>query len=323
MSESTLSPRGPQTALLFRELAAHPRRTLVGVAAIAIGVAMGYAVHLINQSALNEFTQAVQSLMGDADLEVRGPRSGFDEDLYSVIARLPEVAAASPIVEAEARVDKEASPAGHAETLRILGIDVFRAGAVHPSLIGQADASVTSDPSATSNQAPPPLIDPDVIFLSPAALQSLGLATGQTLAIQVGLETIRLRIAGTLPAAGAGIRIGVMDIGAAQWRLQRMGLLSRIDLKLRPGVDPQEFAARLSLRLPAGVVATTPADNQSRVSNLSRAYRVNLTVLALVALFTGSFRCSPPRHWRSFAAVPSWPCCACWALPGGAWWACC
>ena len=289
MSESTLSPRGVQTALLFRELAAHPRRTLVGVAAIAIGVAMGYAVHLINQSALNEFTQAVQSLMGDADLEVRGPRSGFDEELYSVIARLPEVAAASPIVEAEARVEKEASPAGHAETLRILGIDVFRAGAVHPSLIGQADTSATSDPSVTSEQAPPPLIDPDVIFLSPAALQSLGLTTGQTLAIQVGLETIRLRIAGTLPAAGAGIRIGVMDIGAAQWRLQRLGLLSRIDLKLRPGVDPQEFAARLSPRLPAGVVATTPTDNQSRVSNLSRAYRVNLTVLALVALFTGSF----------------------------------
>ena len=80
------------SVLLFRELMAHPRRALVGVAAIAIGVAMGYAVHLINQSALNEFTQAVQSLMGDADLEIRGPRSGFDENLYAVITRFPEVA---------------------------------------------------------------------------------------------------------------------------------------------------------------------------------------------------------------------------------------
>lgn len=32
-----------------------------------------------------------------------------------------------------------------------------------------------------------------------------------------------------------------------------------------------------------------PGDNLQRMSTLSRAYRVNLTVLALVALFTGGF----------------------------------
>src|SRR5690606_25352087 len=40
---------------------------------------------------------------------------------------------------------------------------------------------------------------------------------------------------------------------------------------------------------PSGVQAGTPADSAQRVSNVSRAYRVNLTVLALVALFTGAF----------------------------------
>ena len=42
-------------------------------------------------------------------------------------------------------------------------------------------------------------------------------------------------------------------------------------------------------RLPAGVRAAGAGDAAQRVSNLSRAYRVNLTVLALVALFTGAF----------------------------------
>ena len=37
------------------------------------------------------------------------------------------------------------------------------------------------------------------------------------------------------------------------------------------------------------VTAGEPGDAAERVSNLSRAYRVNLTVLALVALFTGAF----------------------------------
>lgn len=269
--------------LSLRELAAHPARTLVGVIAIGIGVAMGYAVHLINQSALGEFAQAVQSLMGEADLEIRGPRSGFDEALYMLIANMPEVAAASPVVEVEARVETASGAGSRGSTLRILGIDVLRAGSVHSSLIGAADPSVVTD------DGPPPLLDPNVIFLSPAAMQALGVSAGQTLAIQVGLAVVNLRVAGTLPRAGVAARLGVMDIGAAQWRLQRLGKLSRIDLKLRPGMNAGAFADRLVPKLPAGVVVSTPDDNQSRVSNLSRAYRVNLTVLALVALFTGSF----------------------------------
>jgi putative ABC transport system permease protein len=78
-----------------------------------------------------------------------------------------------------------------------------------------------------------------------------------------------------------------MDIGAAQDLFGRQGQLSRIDVRLRAGVDQAAFLR--SLRLPPGVVAAEPGDAAQRVSNLSRAYRVNLTVLALVALFTGAF----------------------------------
>ena len=78
-----------------------------------------------------------------------------------------------------------------------------------------------------------------------------------------------------------------MDIGAAQDLFGRQGQLSRIDVRLRAGADHAAFLR--SLQLPAGVVATEPGDAAQRVSNLSRAYRVNLTVLALVALFTGAF----------------------------------
>ena len=58
-------------------------------------------------------------------------------------------------------------------------------------------------------------------------------------------------------------------------------------LRLQPGTDRAAFIA--ALQLPAGVTAAEPGDAAERVSNLSRAYRVNLTVLALVALFTGAF----------------------------------
>jgi putative ABC transport system permease protein len=263
-------------AVLVAELRSHPARAALGVLAIALGVAMGYAVHLINESALAEFSHAMRSLMGNADLEIRGPRSGFDESLYPRLVRLPEVAAASPVVEVEAKVP------GQREPLRVLGIDALRAGPVHAALIPSVD-------DATKQRGNIALFDSDAIFLSPAAFAWLGRKPGEALLLQVGLTALPLRIAGSVPTAGAGQRLAVMDIGAAQWRFQRLGLLSRIDLRLHAGVDEGSFRRHLATLLPPGVVALSPAEAQRRTSNVSRAYRVNLNVLALVALFTGSF----------------------------------
>jgi putative ABC transport system permease protein len=247
---------------------------LIGVLAIAIGVAMGYAVQLINHAALTEFSHSVRALMGSADLEIRGPRGGFDEALYPRIAQLPEVAAASPVVEVNAWLPQRK------RALKLVGLDVFRAAQVTPNLIGRPALGKASNLI---------LLDPDTVFLSPAALVWLGLKPGDTLTVQVGLRPVALRIAGTLPTLGEGLRLGVMDIGAAQWRLDRLGLLQRIDVKLKPGVNAEAFAHTLARQLPAGVVVDTPQGNVRVAANLSRAYRVNLNVLALVALFTGAF----------------------------------
>jgi putative ABC transport system permease protein len=69
--------------------------------------------------------------------------------------------------------------------------------------------------------------------------------------------------------------------------MERVGLLSRIDLRLVPGSDADALIR--ALKLPPDIVAQPPEQAGEQASNLSRAYRVNLTVLALVALFTGAF----------------------------------
>jgi putative ABC transport system permease protein len=129
----------------------------------------------------------------------------------------------------------------------------------------------------------------DAIFLSPAAREQFDVRDGERIALRVGLETVELRVAGTVPGAAPGQRIAVMDLGAAQWRLGWLGRLSRIDLRLAAGTDVASLAASLAPQLPAGVALVAPEAAQQRMSNLSRAYRVNLNVLALVALFTGGF----------------------------------
>ena len=242
-------------------------RTAFAVLAIALGVALGYAVQLINAAAVGELAQGVRTLSGDADLEVRGPRSGFPESIYPVIARMADVAVASPVVEVDAKV------AGGDVPLRIVGIDVFRAGFIQPGLIANAADRLDT-------------LRPDTLFLSPAAARWLAVVAGDTVHVQVALADVPLRVAGEL-AAGGNQRFAVMDIGGAQGAFDRLGSLSRIDLRLRPGVDAAAFAARLRSSLPPGLAVLRPEIAIAAGASLSRSYRVNLNVLALVALFTG------------------------------------
>ena len=252
----------------------HRVRTLVQITAIAVGVALGYAVHLINASALNEFSSAVRSATGQADASITGSTTGFDERVLERVIAHPSVELASPRLTISAAVLD--TGAETAPLLTIVGLDALRASALSSNLL-------PVPPRGASRFA---LID-DGIFLSPAALQRFRLNVGDALRVQVTDRVVSLPIVGTVPGAGAEQLIGVMDLGFAQWRLDRLGTLTRIDLKFAPGASPPSVAQ--SLTLPSGVALTGTDTEETRVSNLSRAYRVNLNVLALVALFTGAF----------------------------------
>jgi putative ABC transport system permease protein len=58
---------------------------------------------------------------------------------------------------------------------------------------------------------------------------------------------------------------------------------------LRPGTDVESFRRGLKERLPPGVIAVAPRVERDRAITVTRAYRVNLNMLALVALWTGAF----------------------------------
>ena len=272
----------------------YPGRAATAVVAIAIGVALALGIHLVNRSALAEFGAAIAVVNGDAQAQLKGSASGFDEELFARIARDPRIEAASPVVEtdvlvaaapeagrASGRTDGERRPV----SLRVIGLDVMRAARVTPSLLPQAQGDAGGAAQGSSSA----LFADDAIFLSAAARRSLGVEPGQTVVLRAGLDPIELRVAGSVPGAADGQRIAVMDIGAAQWRLGWLGRLTRIDLRLAAGADSARLAQALAPLLPADVSIVAPEASRQRMSNLSRAYRVNLNVLALVALFTGAF----------------------------------
>ncbi|MBS0391279.1 MAG: FtsX-like permease family protein [Proteobacteria bacterium] len=265
----------------WRELCRHPWRSAAAVAAVMLGVALGFAVHVINASALDEFSQAVRAVEGRPDLELRATRGTLPESLYGLVAAQPQVQLASPWLELPVRATSDAAHASVA--LRVLGADALLLPAMAPALAPRVFDG--SDRLA--------MLAPATVFLNPAAQQALGLgaidAHTPPLTLQSGLATHSVRVAGTVAAGGPPL--AVMDIGAAQDLFGRAGQLTRIDLRLRPGAmraQLQDLLAALP-GWPADVQFAVPQDAVQRVDSLSRAYRVNLTVLALVALFTGAF----------------------------------
>ncbi len=276
--------------LIIGEWRAHPLRLALTAVAIAIGVALGFAVHLVNGSALGAFDDAVKTVNGAADLRVRATSPlGFDEALYPRVANAPGVADASPVVVLNARVGQV--------RFRLIGLDVIRAAQVTPSLIGI--------PARGLDSAADVAFAEESLFLSATAMRALKVKTGDIVRIAADGRAVALRVTGNLPGIAEGQSIGVIDIAAAQWRFGRLGKLDRIDVKLAKGASD----AGLQAILPANAVIDTDTSAGARSDALSRAYRVNLEMLALVALLTGGFlvfsaqSLSVARRLRAFALV--------------------
>ncbi len=260
---------------LYARHARQRARTLLCVLGVALGVALGYGVHLVNRAAVEDLAAGVRAIAGDADLEVLGGRGGFAESLYPALARLPGVALTSPVLELEAGL--AAGEDGSSGTLRVIGLDPLRASLLQPQLFG-------AQPQAMAE-----LLKPDTLLLSADAARALRMGKGARLQLLLGLAPVELVVAGTLPPESLPGVAALTDIATAQWRLGRLGQLNRIAIRLAPGAEREALRQRIAALLPPGVHVAAVETMEESGAALSRAYRVNLNVLALVALFTGGF----------------------------------
>ena len=277
--------------LLLAQLREQPTRLLITVLAIALGVALGAAVFLVNTSALNEFGLATKRLVGESDVVIRGPREGFADELFVELSRDPAISAASPVLELDVALGSRGG------TLKVLGLDLFRAAALQPALIGEIGEGVFQ------------LFKPDSIYLSSSAAAALDLKRGDLLQVTVGHSPKALRVLGILSQGTYPQALGIMDIASAQWTFNAVGRLNRIDLRLVPGTDVDALRQDLRNRLPAGVLAIAPQVERDRAVSVTRAYRVNLNMLALVALLPGHSWYFQPNPCRFCAAAAPWRCC--------------
>jgi len=242
-------------------------RWLASLFMVAIGMALAVAIHLVNHSALQSFSRAIEVVNGQSSLQLVASQEVFSEDHFArLLAEASDlgIESASPVLEIGT------------DRVRIVALDLFRAAHVTPSLLPQA-------PEGGRDA----LFQIDSVFLSPKAMAVLSVSEGDSIALKAMGRSVSLVVRGSVPQA-LGESVAVMDLGSAQWQFGRLGQLSRIDLRVREDLRVELLQSRLVQgQWPLMLVQKT--DREQRMSNVSRAYRVNLTVLALVALVTGGF----------------------------------
>jgi putative ABC transport system permease protein len=153
--------------LIAGEFRAFPMRFVLSGLAIAIGVALAFAVHVINRSAAESFGQAVRSVAGGADLQVRSSSAlGFDEGLYPKLMALNVVADASPVVQLRATIGEPSRP------ILLMGLDAFRTQTVSPNLVIRPRFMRTG--AGTRSADLDAILDQDALYLSRDAMTQAG-----------------------------------------------------------------------------------------------------------------------------------------------------
>ena len=240
---------------------------------VAIGVMLAVAIHTVNHSALASFGQALDTVNGQASAQLIAPLGDMDDqqiEIWDGRRAALGIRTVSPVL--VVRTDQ----------LTVLGLDIFKSAIVSPSLLPSVEGDAND------------LFNAKALFLSRAAMDALNAKVGDNIRLKHGLDSVLLRVSGDVPGA-AGEVIGVMDIGSAQWAFNRLGVVSRLDLRLEDWQSTQGLSDALKAQSESLQLVATQ-DRDRRMSLLSRAYRVNLTVLAMVALLTGGFLVSTAVH---------------------------
>jgi putative ABC transport system permease protein len=299
----------------WRQMTRRPGQIILAVLGVALGVAVVVAIDLASGSAERAFRLATTAVAGRATHQVVGGPGGLPDALFSRLVVAAGVTAA-PVVEDYVVVP--AAPAGPGgagrpgRVLHLLGVDPFSEGALRPRPSLWAPASGTAETRPADSGLAALLLHADACLLAAPTARELGLRTGDTFRVLAGGRPRLLRLSGELAAGGDDARealgdLMVMDIAAAQELLGRIGRLDRIDLRLPPTTTPDgEAVAAATARtaassgnaatiravralLPPGAELLAAADAERGGAELTRAFRINLTALSLLALLCGAF----------------------------------
>jgi putative ABC transport system permease protein len=273
----------------LRHLLRHPWQFGLAVLGVALGVAVIVSIDLANVSATRAFSLSSEAVTGRTTHQVVGGPERLTDEAFRRLALETDIPAA-PVVEGYVLVPRESEKPSR--MLHLLGIDPFSERPFRPYLSG----GVGGSREGSSIDLAPLLTRPGAGVLSSTTAGEMGLRTGDTFSVRVGGGVRTVELVGVLEPADESTRSAmsdllVMDIAAAQEILGRVGRIDRIDLiaSASESSESNTQIERARAVLPAGAQILLSSSRTKTTEEMTKAFRLNLTALSLLALVCGVF----------------------------------
>ena len=299
----------PTVSLLLRRFTlrhwrAALRATALQLLILALGIAVFFSIRLANRAAVSSFQNFTGLLAQSTDWQISAPAGDLP---VSVLGELRDALGDTPVeiipvvetTAAKPREQKEEA-IGSRPTFHLLGLDLVALQNLASAADNDRqwfDQTSAGTNYAGGNQFWNLLQKTNAVFISAALAQKAQLQMGDNLRVVIDENVVQLAVAGLIPTAPARPKppenLLVMDLPALQRLAHRDGKLNRVEFVVPAGPD---FEARREA-LHAQLVALgknrwevfSPADRRASAATMTRAFRMNLTILSLIGLLVGLY----------------------------------
>jgi putative ABC transport system permease protein len=261
---------------LFR----HSWQLALAVLGIALGVAVVVAIDVANGSAQRAFELSSDAIVGKATHQIVGFSGEVPQDLYRNLRVDQGVRDLAPVVQGDFTIS-----GFDGRVFSILGIDPFAESGFR-SYLGD---TLRSDFDLSRF-----LVVRGAVLLEKTTADELGLQIGDSFSAEVGDRTTGFELIGYLQTDDDGTRdaiseIAIVDISTAQEVLGLGGVLTRIDLIVDEGEAGVSVLEEIRSALPENVEIQEASASRGTADQMTRAFRLNLQALSLLALLCGTF----------------------------------
>ncbi len=285
--------------LILRQWRLAPRATLLLVGILALGVAVYVSIRLANRAAVASFTHFTDTLTGQSDWIIQAPAGGLPE---SVLPELRRTLGARPVhiipvVEATAAAPAAGGDGGRfgRPAYTILGVDLIGVSnlARSPDGVGAYYGQRTPDRTGEAGDFWAAFRSGPQLWISAEFAPALP----RQLSLVLDERVIDLPVVGVIPSAPDAPRMPanlmVMDLAQLQTLTGKTGWVDRIEFLIEPGPRLAERRAELAALLTElgrdRWSVSSPGARRESAEVMTRAFRLNLTVLSLIALLVGLY----------------------------------
>ncbi|MEQ1884750.1 MAG: FtsX-like permease family protein [Bryobacteraceae bacterium] len=249
--------------IILRPLRQEPLRTTLTVIAVALGIASVLAIELAGEAAAGSFRSSMETLLGDASLEVTAT-GGVPAEIVTQIATLPYALKVHP------RIEDYASIEGTRKTVPLIGVDLLA-----------ESSGMTADAAGQSGGGN--LNAEDSIWIG----NTFGRKVGDKLKLLINDTSTEFTVRGVLNGNLGDLIL--MDLAPANDALRRDGRVDRILIETQGGLTADQGEAILRKSLPESMTVQREGTQTDENRRMLEAFRWNLRILSYVALTVGAF----------------------------------